>query len=123
VSETYREAIRWWARYLSVFALNPPWGITGKFTIGVPASVGEDVAKLLRLTPKDVVDAVGRPCLQVEIEDRVIAIEWLKPPPPQPTSNSPVTWGGKSTTEPNPLDRYFRNERGALELKKKWTPD
>ena len=59
VSEMYREAIRWWARYLRVFAQNPPWGITGKFAIGVPGSVGEDVVKFFGLPPKEVVDAIG----------------------------------------------------------------
>jgi len=95
---SYHDAIRWWAKYLTVFALNPPWGITEKFTIGVPASVGEEVARLLGLTPKEVVDAAGRPCFQVDIEPRVIAVEWLKPEPVE--SSARAVEVGKGQTIP-----------------------
>ncbi len=72
--------------------------------------------------PKDGVDAYGRPCLHVQSDDNLIAVEWLKPPPPDPSkSNSPVTWGGRSVADPDPRDRHLRNARGALELKKLWT--
>jgi hypothetical protein len=57
VSETYREAIRWWLSYLRIFIVNPPWQIPGKFTIGVGSSTGEEIARLLELTPKEVIDA------------------------------------------------------------------
>ena len=86
------EALIWWLRYLRIFALNPPWGIASKFTIGVTAHTGEQVAKILKVTPKEVVDAYGRPCLQVEAEDHLIAVEWLKPEPVVP-STTPNTWG------------------------------
>jgi len=86
------EAVFWWVRYLKIFALNTPWGTASKLTIGVTAYTGEQVAKILRLTPKEVVDAYGRPCLQVETEDHLIAIEWLKPEPVVPSTN-PNTWG------------------------------
>ena len=114
-----KEAIFWWFQYLRIFAQNPPWGIRAKFTIGVDASTGHQIADLWRQEPKNAVDAYGRPCLHVETDDHLIAVEWLKPPPPQPSSRNPVTWGGKSTADPDPRDRYFRNETGALELKKK----
>lgn len=87
-----KEAVFWWMRYLRIFVLNPPWGIPGKFTIGVTPHTGEQVATMLKLTPKEVVDAYGRPCLQVETEDHLIAFEWLKPAPKAP-SDSTNTWG------------------------------
>ena len=84
--------------------------------MGVTAHTGEQVAELLGLTPKEAVDACGRPCLQVEVEARLIAIEWLKPEPISGSSN-PVTWGGKSSADPDPVSRYQRTATGALELK------
>ena len=113
-----KEAVFWWLQYLRVFALNPPWGTAVKFTIGVTPDAGEQVAKMLRLTPKDVVDAYGRPCLQIETEERLIAIEWLKPEPLVASTN-PVTWGGKSSADADPRSRYRRTTSGGLELKPK----
>jgi hypothetical protein len=117
VSGTYREAIFWWIRYLRIFALNAPWGTATKFTIGVDARTGEQIAEMFKLTPKHVMDAYGRPCLQVEPEERLIAIEWLKPEPVTGRS-SPVTWGGTSSADPDPRSRYHRTASGSLELKK-----
>jgi hypothetical protein len=115
-----KEAVFWWMRYLRIFVLNPPWGIPGKFTVGVTAHTGEQVSKMLGLTPKEVVDAYGRPCLQVETDDHLIAFEWLKSEK-LPGSASPVSWGGKSSTDKDPRDRYHRTANG-LELKKPWGP-
>ena len=112
------DGARWWLRYLRVFALNTPFGLPVKFTIGVTAYDGERLAKAWRMTPYDVVDAHGRACKQIQAEGNLIAIEWLVPDPPKPSSGNPVTWGGKSSDDPDPRSRYRRNERGALELKK-----
>jgi hypothetical protein len=117
VSGTYHEAIVWWLRYLRIFALNPPWGTATKFTIGVDAYTGERIAKIFNLTPKEVVDACGRPCLQVEPEERLVAIEWLKPKPGSGNRN-PMTWGGASSADADPRSRYQRTASGGLELKK-----
>lgn len=102
------ESILWWLRYLRLFALNSPWGTPVKFTIGVNPLDGREVAALWKQKPKNVVDAYGRPCLQVETEDHLIAIEWLVPPPSPPPSKNPVTWGGKSSADP---PRRPRNEK------------
>jgi hypothetical protein len=48
-----------------------PWGTASKFTIGVDAYTGERIAAMFNLTPTEVVDAYGRPCLQVEPEERL----------------------------------------------------
>jgi hypothetical protein len=111
------EGLFWWLQYLRVFALNPPFGLPVKFTIGVSAYDGERAARILEKTPKEVVDAYGRPCLQIEAEPNHIAIEWLKDPPTNhggPTG----TWGGGDKGDPR--DRYHRNEKGELKLKKPW---
>ena len=105
------------AQVLRIFALNPPWGTATKFTIGVDAYTGEQIAAMFNLTPKKVVDACGRSCLQVEPEERVIAIEWLAPEPVVGSRN-PLTWGGKSSADPDPRCRYQRTPTGGLELKK-----
>ena len=102
------EGLFWWLRYLRIFALNSPFGMPVKFTIGVTAYQGERAAAILKIKPKDVMDAYGRPCLQVEIDDCLIAIEWLVPPPPLPPSENPLTWGGKSSADPDPRLRYRR---------------
>jgi hypothetical protein len=112
-------ALDWWLMYLRLFALNSPFGIPVKFTIGVTAYDGERVATYWRMKPREVVDAVGRSCLQVESVDKLIAIEWLKPKPAEPSSN-PVTWGGASSdNHPNPRSQYRRTASGSLELKSK----
>jgi hypothetical protein len=113
-----KDAITWWFQYLRIFALNPPWGIRSKFTIGVTAYEGEQIAELWGQKPKDVVDAYGRPCLQVETEDHLIAVEWLRPEPVASDSGNPVTWGGKSSAGADPRSRYQRTTSGGLELKK-----
>jgi hypothetical protein len=69
--------VYWWLQYLRIFALNTPFGVRAKFTIGVTAYEGEQLARDWKMTPKDVVDAHSRPCKQIETEDRLIAIEWL----------------------------------------------
>jgi hypothetical protein len=95
------EALYWWLSYLRVFALNTPFGVPVKFTIGVTSFEGERVARIWKQTPRPVVDAYGRACLQVQSEDRVFAVEWLVPEPPAPSpSRNPVTWGGKSSADP-----------------------
>ena len=78
---------------------------------------GDRIAEMFNLTPKEVVDAYGRPCLQVEPEERLIAIEWFKPEPVV-GSSSPLTWGGKSSADADPRSRYQRTSTGGLELKK-----
>ena len=112
-----KDGVFWWFQYLRIFALNPPWGVASKFTIGVDAYTGERIAKMFNLTPNEVVDAYGRPCLQVEPEERLIAIEWFKPEPVV-GSSSPLTWGGKSSADADPRSRYQRTPTGGLELKK-----
>ena len=112
-----KDAVFWWFQYLRIFAMNPPWGIRSKFTIGVTAYEGEQIAEMWGQEPKDAVDAYGRPCLHVETEDHLIAVEWLKPPPREAGSTNPVTWGGKSSEDSDPRSRYQRTTTGGLELK------
>ena len=116
-----KEAIFWWFQYLRILAQNPTWGIRSKFTIGVDAHTGHQIAELWRQEPKDAVDAYGRPCLHVETDDHLIAVEWLKPPTPEPGPKNPGTWGGKSTDDADPRSRYRQTETGALVLKKPWS--
>ena len=62
-----------------------------KITVGVSSYDGERIARLWGQEPKDVVDAHGRPCKQVETEDHLIAVEWLRPSEPPPKSKNPFT--------------------------------
>lgn len=66
--------------------------IIRKAPLPVTAYNGEHIARLWRREPFDVVDADGRPCKQVQTEDKLIAVEWLVAEKVQPPS-SPVTWG------------------------------
>ena len=84
-----KDAIFWWFQYLRIFAMNPPWGIRSKFTIGVTAYEGEQIAELWGQEPKDAVDAYGRPCLHVETEDHLIAVEWLNRLHAKPVQTTP----------------------------------
>lgn len=70
------EGLTWWLQYLRIFALNSPFGMPVKFTIGVTAHDGELVARHWQQEPYDVVDAYGIPCKQVQTEDKLIAVEW-----------------------------------------------
>jgi hypothetical protein len=92
--------VYWWLQYLKLFTLNTPFGMPVKFTIGVSAYDGERLAAAWKMEPYDVVDAYQRPCKQIQTEDKLIAFEWLVPPPPQPRSNNPMTWGGM-TSDPS----------------------
>ena len=112
------EGALWWLQFLRLFALNTPFGMPVKFTIGVTAYDGERLAQAWRMKPYDVVDAYGRACKQIVTEDKLIAVEWLVPDPPKPPPRNPMTWSGQSSADPDPRSRYRRNERGALELKK-----
>jgi hypothetical protein len=87
------EAVFWWLRYLSIFALNSPFGLPVRFTIGVSAYEGERVAAILRKKPYDVVDAYGRPCKQVQTDDKLIAFEWLIPIPDDGRGGPTNAWG------------------------------
>ena len=90
--------VYWWLQYLRIFALNTPFGIPVKFTIGVTAYDGETLARAWKMTPQDVVDAYCRPCKQIVTEDRLIAIEWLVPDKPPPPSSNPCTWGAQTAS-------------------------
>ena len=62
------EGLTWWLQYLRIFALNSPFGMPVKFTIGVTRHDGELVARHWRQAPYDVVDAYGIRCKQVQTE-------------------------------------------------------
>ena len=88
------EGLAWWLQYLRIFALNSPFGMPVKFTIGVTAHDGEHVARHWRQEPYDVVDAYGIPCRQVQTEDKLIAVEWRIEKPDPNRAAGPSTWGG-----------------------------
>jgi hypothetical protein len=80
-----------WLHYMRVFALQTPSGLPVKITVGVSGYEGERIARLWQQEPTDVVDAYGRPCKQVQTEDKLIAIEWLTPDKVEP--GGAMTWG------------------------------
>jgi hypothetical protein len=89
------DEVEWWASYLQVFALNSPFGLPVKFTIGVSRFHGERLARSRRQEPRDVVDAYGRPCKQIDINAGV-AIEWLATEGvgDRTKGGPPSDWGG-----------------------------
>lgn len=101
------ENVFWWLQYLRLFALNTPFGLPVKFTIGVSAHDGERLAVAWKKKPVDIVDGYGRASKQIDTEDHLIAVEWLVPPPSPPPSKNPVTWGGKSSADPPPRGKKF----------------
>lgn len=105
---SYPDAVKWWLHYLRILTAKPPWAVPGKITIGVSSHTGEEIANVLELTPKE---ADGS--LQIDVDD-TISIEWTK------AGENRMGWGGERANDPDPRDRYFRNAKGALELKKKW---
>ena len=90
---SHAEQVTCWLRYLRIFAMQTPFGLPVKITVGVSEYDGMKLAEILKVVPYDVVDARGRQARQVETEDHLIAVEWLVSKPPEPLTN-PVTWGG-----------------------------
>jgi len=95
-----RERLFWWLQYLRIFALNSPFGLPVKFTIGVTAHDGERAAALLNKEPYDVFDAYGRRCKQVQTDDKIIAFEWLTPVPDDSYGGPPANWGVMPPQQP-----------------------
>src|SRR5882672_2812470 len=81
-----------WLFYLRMFALQTPFGLPVKITVGVSKYDGEGLAREWRMEPRDVVDAYGRAAKQVESDDHLIAVEWLTPKEEEKGYGHPVTW-------------------------------
>jgi hypothetical protein len=90
-----------WLHYLRIFALQTPFGLPVKITVGVSEYDGLTLAREWNIEPTDVVDGYGRPCKQIETSDRLIAVEWLIPVKEENRASGPSTWGlGMPTRRP-----------------------